>query len=106
MRLGTKILLLTLSATVGLSGTVIWLVTRDITAREVDRARHTINWAVSGYFQSVDERLERDSRLVTLSMQEPQYRAQLDRLEGEQPEQQRSIAAGLAEILGKILQRE
>src|SRR5437016_4491225 len=55
MRLGTKILLLTLAATVGLSGTVIYLVTREVTAREIDRARHTIKWAVSGYFQSVEE---------------------------------------------------
>src|SRR5205823_1683522 len=97
MRLGTKILLLTLSATIGLSGTVIWLVTRDVTARETDRARHTIKWAVSGYFSSVDERLERDSRLVTLSMQEPQYRAQLGQLEEGAPEEQRFAAAQLAD---------
>jgi class 3 adenylate cyclase len=107
MRLGTKILLLTLAATVGLSGTVIWLVTRDVTAREVDRARRTIKWAVSGYFQSVDERLERDSRLVTLSMQEPQYRSQLAQLEEGTAEEQRFAAAQLADqIFAKDIQKE
>src|SRR2546422_970554 len=43
MRLGTKILLLTLAATVGLSGTVIWVVSHDVTAHEIQRARRTIN---------------------------------------------------------------
>ena len=70
MRLGTKILLLTLAATVGLSGTVIWLVTRDVTAREIDRARHTIKWAVSGYFQCVEERHQRDARLAHLLLED------------------------------------
>jgi len=107
MRLGTKILLLTLAATVGLSVTVIWLVTRDVTAREIDRARHTIKWAVSGYFSSVDERMERDSRLVTLSMQEPQYRVQLSLLEEGTPEQQRFAAAQFGQqIFARDLQRE
>ena len=107
MRLGTKILLLTLAATVGLSGTVIWLVTHDVTARELDRARKTIKWAVSGYFQSVDERLGRDSRLVTLSMQEPQYRVQLSLLEEGNPEQKRFAAAQLADqIFAQDLQKE
>jgi class 3 adenylate cyclase len=107
MRLGTKILLLTLAATVGLSGTVIWLVTRDVTAREVDRARHTIKWAVSGYFASVDERLIRDARLVNLLMHETPNRAQLSRLEegaaDDQPFAQRQLAD---EICGRLIQDE
>src|SRR6267378_1695988 len=102
MRLGTKILLLTLAATVGLSGTVIWLVTRDVTARETDRARRTIKWAVSGYFASVDERLIRDARLVNLLMHETPNRAQLSRLEegaaDDKPFAQRQLAD---EICGK-----
>src|SRR5215212_7434535 len=102
MRLGTKILLLTLAATVGLSGTVIWLVTRDVTARETDRARHTIKWAVSGYFDSVDDRLLRDARLVNLLMHETANRVQLSRLEEAAAAVQPFVQQGFAdEICGK-----
>src|SRR6476660_819944 len=107
MRLGTKILLLILAATVGLSGTVIWLVTRDVTAREIDRARHTIKWAVSGYFESVVERLVRDARLVNLLMHETENRVQLSRLEegtlDEKPFAQRQLSD---EICGRLIQGE
>src|SRR6185436_18621024 len=107
MRLGTKILLLTLAATVGLSGTVIWLVTRDVTARETDRARHTIKAAVSGYFQSVDARHQRDAQLVRLLMENPVYYALLDPLESGDAEQKRFARGQLSdEIFGKHLFNE
>ncbi|HEV8377597.1 MAG TPA: adenylate/guanylate cyclase domain-containing protein [Tepidisphaeraceae bacterium] len=107
MRLGTKILLLTLAATVGLSGTVIWLVTRDVTARETDRARHTIKWAVSGYFASVDEWHQRDARLVHLLMEEPVARSQLSSLEEDDAEVRRFAQAQLAqELFGRGVQIE
>jgi class 3 adenylate cyclase len=107
MRLGTKILLLTLAATVGLSGSVIWLVSRDVTAREVDRARHTIKWAVSGYFESVEERHQRDARLVNLVMEESTVLAQLDQLETGSTEDVRFARRQFAdEIFGRTIQQE
>src|SRR5689334_24971083 len=107
MRLGTKILLLILAATVGLSGTVIWLVTRDVTAREVDGARHTIKWAVSGYFHSVDERHQQDTRLVHLILEDPKLRAQLAQVEEGNPEQELLAQTQLADkIFGETLQTE
>src|SRR3954471_5064834 len=107
MRLGTKILLLTLAATVGLSGTVIWLVTRDVTAREIDRARHTIKWAVSGYFESVDERHHRDSRLVTLLIEDPKYFAYFEPLETGNAEEKLFAKRQLTdEIFGNTIQNE
>ena len=81
MRLGTKILLLTLAATVGLSGTVIWVVSHDVTAHEVARARRTIKWAVSGYFQSVEERHQRDTRLAHLVIEDSNTRPRVLSLE-------------------------
>src|SRR5215204_4183713 len=107
MRLGTKILLLTLAATVGLSGTVIWLVTRDVTAREVDRARRTIKSAVSGYFASVDERHQRDAALVTLIMGDAYPRLQLDLIEAADAKSREAPEAQLADVIfGKHIQGE
>src|SRR5712672_2830935 len=107
MRLGTKILLLTLAATVGLSGTVIWLVTRDVTAREIDRARHTIKWAVSGYFQSVEERHQRDARLAHLLLEDQNVRPQILNLEEEDADTRRFAQGQLAdEIFPRTVQGE
>src|SRR2546421_2605794 len=107
MRLGTKILLLTLAATIGLSGTVIWLVTRDVTAREIDRARHTIKWAVSGYFESVEERHHRDSRLVTLLVEDPKFFAFFEPLETGNAEEKLFAQRQLTdEIFGQTVQNE
>src|SRR5439155_1929121 len=106
MRLGTKILLLTLAATVGLSGTVIWLVTRDVTAREIDRARHTIKWAVSGYFQSVEERHQRDARLAHLLLEDQNVRPQILNLEEEDAETRQYAQGQLVdEIFPRTVQR-
>jgi len=107
MRLGTKILLLTLAATVGLSGTVIWLVTRDVTAREIDRARHTIKWAVSGYFQSVEERHQRDARLAHLLLEDQNVRPQILNLEVDDADSRRFAQGQLAEeVIPHTVQRE
>src|SRR5438445_9257044 len=107
MRLGTKILLLTLAATVGLSGTVIYLVSRDVTAREIDRARHTIKWAVSGYFESVEERHHRDSRLVTLLIEDPKFFAFFEPLETGNAEEKIFAQRQLTdEIFGQTVQNE
>jgi class 3 adenylate cyclase len=107
MRLGTKILLLTLAATVGLAGLVIWIVSRDVTAHEVSRARRTIKWAVSGYFASVEERHSRDARLINLLTEESTIRSQLMQLEEGDAEQRRFAQAQLgALIFGDTIQQE
>src|SRR5207253_3196697 len=107
MRLGTKILLLTLAATVGLSGTVIWVVSHDVTAHEVQRARRTIKWAVSGYFASVEERHQSDARVIHLLIEDQNIRPQLFRLEEGDAESRRFAQAQLGQVIfGETLQKE
>src|SRR3954464_1924398 len=107
MRLGTKILLLTLAATVGLSGTVIALVTRDVTQHEVQRARRTIKWAVSGYFASVEERHQSDARVVHLLAEDQNIRPLLFRLEENDAESRRFAQAQLGQLIfGEAIQKE
>jgi class 3 adenylate cyclase len=54
MRLGTKILLLTLAITLGLGGAIVWVVTREVTQDETARARADIRRAVSDYFAHIE----------------------------------------------------
>lgn len=81
MRLGTKILILTLTITLALSGTVVWVVTRDLTAHETSRAHADIDRAVSGYFSRIEALHERVHDFVTLVIEDPQNRSQLELLD-------------------------
>src|SRR4051794_40001632 len=55
MRLGTKILLLTLAITLGLGGAILWVVGSEVTQVETARARTDISKAVSDYFAHIEE---------------------------------------------------
>src|SRR5687768_12733877 len=81
MRLGTKILILTLAITAGLAGLIVWVVTRDLTAHETDRAQSDIRRAVSDYFERIESLHAENFRLVTLLMEDPQNGAQLEALD-------------------------
>jgi class 3 adenylate cyclase len=81
MRLGTKILILTLAITLALAGLIVWVVTRDLTANETDRAQSDIRRAVSDYFERIESLHAEDFRLVTLLMEDPQNGAQLEALD-------------------------
>ncbi len=81
MRLGTKILILTLAITLALAGLIVWVVTRDLTAHETDRAQSDIRRAVSDYFERIESLHAEDFRLVTLLMEDPQNGAQLEALD-------------------------
>ena len=54
MRLGTKILLLTLAITLGLDGIVILVVTVQITDHEIVRSRQIIQEAFANYAYRVN----------------------------------------------------
>src|SRR5687768_1150966 len=80
MRLGTKILILTLAITLGLAGVIVWVVSRDITAYATGRAREDIGRAVSAYFARIDALHQHVSGVVNLVLGTPQNRAQLEAL--------------------------
>src|SRR5688572_24555625 len=81
MRLGTKILILTLAITLALAGLIVWVVTRDLTAHETERAQSDIRRAVSDYFGRIESLHAENFRLVTLLMEDPQNSAQLEALD-------------------------
>lgn len=81
MRLGTKILILTLAITLALAGLIVWVVTRDLTARETERAQSDIHRAVSDYFARIESLHAEVLRFVTLLMEDPQNAARLEALD-------------------------
>ena len=107
MRLGTKVLLLTLAVTLGLSGVVIWVVSADITSHEIERAHATIQQAVTGYNDRIDTLHTQTDRYVRLLMEDPQYRALLDQVEfADDTSRQLALAQMKEEIFGRIVQNE
>jgi hypothetical protein len=82
MRLGTKILILTLTITSALAGIIVWVVTVDLTGHETDRARADIRRAVAAYFGRIDALHELVRKVVTPVIQDPANRSQLELLDG------------------------
>ena len=81
MRLGTKILILTLTITLALAGIIVWVVTRDLTKHETDRARADIRRAVDAYFDRINTRHDAYRKVVTQVLQEPQQSALAGRIQ-------------------------
>jgi class 3 adenylate cyclase len=99
MRLGTKILLLILAITLGLSAVIIWVVTRAVTANEVARAKGTISKAVSDYFERVEETHQTNAAVVRLIMGDSQARSNLARLQDGDADSKAFARAQLSEEL-------
>ncbi len=118
MRFGTKILLLTLAITIGLSGLVIWVVTRRITDAEEARARTMVDRAINDYADRIDEHANRTRRISHLLLGASQVRSYLDQIETlarKKPQaltdaERASLEATLTqfgeEILGREMQHE
>jgi hypothetical protein len=83
MRLGTKILLVTLAITLGLAGIIVWVVTRDLTRHETERAQADIGRAVSNYFERIELLHDKVRSIVLLLLEAPHNRAQLELLDEE-----------------------
>lgn len=105
MRLGTRILILTLAITLGLAGIVIWVVTRDLTQHETERARSDIGRAVSDYFERIQALHEREvAPMIKVLMEEPASRAQLEALDqGSESAQEQFRSYIFVEVVQKTL---
>jgi class 3 adenylate cyclase/HAMP domain-containing protein len=108
MRLGNKVLTVTLSVTLSLSGSVVWVVSHNVTARETRRAQDDIQSAVAQYFDQIDSlHRERISAFVRLLMEGPQYRALLEQIEfGDDRQKTFAIAQLREEVFGRMVQQE
>src|SRR5687768_11629292 len=107
MRFATKILLLTLAMTLGLSGLIVWVVTDSITRAETRRARGTIDDAIDQHARRVKERTDDTTRYVHLLLEDPQNRAYLQELDAFGPDAPATALTQLRdEIFGSVLQRE
>jgi class 3 adenylate cyclase len=110
MRFGTKILLLTLTITVGLSAVVAIVVTRRISAREIERADRMTLRAIEDYADRIADRALVTRRFAQLLLEEPEVRAYLEQIDsaatGAQPADPATVAQLREEIFGRILQTE
>src|SRR5262245_36848683 len=118
MRFGTKILLLTLAITIGLSGLVIWVVTMRITDAEESRARAMVARAINDYADRIEAHAASTRRISHLLLGASQVRSLLDRIEALArkkahqltDDERASLEATLAqfgeEILGREMQHE
>ncbi|MCP4250448.1 MAG: adenylate/guanylate cyclase domain-containing protein [bacterium] len=107
MSLGTKILLLILALTLGLSGLVIWLVTASVTSHETDRARAAIGQTIRFFMDNIRDRHRQIQREVRLVMEEPNHRALLEQIgsSADDVEAHRFVLAQLRdEIFGRTVQ--
>lgn len=105
MRLGAKVLLITLAIALGLAGMVIWVVTQQVTSQETPRARRAIQTAVAQYFDDLDRRHRGISGYVTLLLQDPAVRAEFDRLESDNDRELKLAQTQFSEeLFGRTLQ--
>src|SRR4051812_21497048 len=92
MRLSSKVLLLTLGTTLGLSGIVLWVVTSRVTAHEQSRARESIRQAIAAYHERLESQRAFIDGYVRQVMGEPVNRSLLDPLESAEKEESRLFA--------------
>jgi serine phosphatase RsbU (regulator of sigma subunit) len=81
MRIGTKILLLMLLITAGLSAAVSWIVTLNVTAYETERANDQISLAIHHYDRHLNERHAQIIRIVQALLEAPAQRSLLQAAE-------------------------
>lgn len=108
MKLGTKLMLVTLALTVGITLFVGGFVTATVTSHEESRARAQISDTIRrGYF----DRIEADQRqvfsIVRLLLEDPQYRALLQSLIDEEGEARDPAMIQLRdEVFARMVGRE
>ncbi|MGH7178121.1 MAG: hypothetical protein ACREJC_12135, partial [Tepidisphaeraceae bacterium] len=107
MRLGTKILLLTLAITLGLSGLVAWSVTSEITRYETARARTEIERAIAGFDDRLNFEQGRIANAVSSQMDDSQNRSQLQPLEEGDDESRLSVRTNIEQyVFGDVIASE
>lgn len=77
MRLGTKILLLMLTITIGSSAMVTWIVTRRVTQYESDNANELISLTINRYLRQLDANYQQFSHVVRAMLGDPEPRSLL-----------------------------
>jgi serine phosphatase RsbU (regulator of sigma subunit) len=77
VRLGTKILLLTLLITIGTSATLAWIVTLNVTRYETRRADENISQTIGQYVSGLEERHRQIEKVVRALLEAPAARSQL-----------------------------
>src|SRR5688572_27273128 len=105
MRLGTKILILTLAITLALAGIIVWVVTREITRDATTRAQQDIARAVSDYFGRTEALHEREvAPLIKVVMEEPANRGQLEALDqGDESAREQFRSYVFGEVVQTVL---
>src|SRR5436305_12216342 len=104
MRIGTKILLLMLLITAGLSAAVSWIVTLNVTAYETERANDQISLAIHNYERHLSERHAQIIRIVRALLEAPTQRSLLQAAEDSTDTASREQLK--QEIFGRDVQTE
>src|SRR4051794_40311795 len=104
MRLGTKILLLMLLITVGMSATLAWIVTLNVTRYESQRANDRILLAIDRYVSQIDGRHQQIVRIVQALLEAPAPRSLLQATDDSHDPA--AIEQLKQEVLGRTMQTE
>src|SRR5687768_18564163 len=104
MRLGSKILLLMLLISIGTSGVLAWLVTRNVTRYETRRANEKIGQAIGRYMSHVEDRHRQVERITRALMEAPAPRSML--LAADESGDAAAREQLKQEILGRTAQTE
>ena len=103
MRISTKILLLMLLITLGLSAAVSLIVTLNVTHYETDRADAQISAAIQSYRSRLTERHEQIIRIVQALLEAPAQRSLLQAADDADPP---SLEQLKLEVFGRNIQTE
>ncbi len=104
MRLGTKILLLMLTITIGSSAMVTWIVTRRVTQYESDNANELISLTINRYLRQLDANYQQFSHVVRAMLGDPEPRSLLQA--ADDPAGAAARAQLGEEVLGRDVQTE
>src|SRR5262245_47575397 len=103
MRLGTKILLLTLAITLVLAGIIVWVVSRDVSRNETERAQADIERAVSGYFERIAALHDSAGGIINFLNEDPATLAKLEALDAGEESAREHFRS---EIFEKFVQKK
>ncbi|HEX4797387.1 MAG TPA: PP2C family protein-serine/threonine phosphatase [Humisphaera sp.] len=103
MRISTKILLLMLLITLGLSASVSSIVTLNVTHYETDRADAQISAAIQSYRSRLNERHDQITRIVQALLEAPAQRSLLQAADDADPP---SLEQLKQEVFGRNIQTE
>ncbi len=106
MRIGTRVLLLTLLITIGSSAIVSWIVTLNVTRYETDRANDQISLAIGRYVHQLEEHSQQINHVVQVMLGDPNLRSLLQAADDTGDQAKAAREQLKQEVFGRDVQTE